>query len=111
MAFRLGDKSTGAAAESLKVGETSFVRDFIAIIVVRGLAKCLLHLVWSWIWCFIAVAVVSFRKAFVWVRWLRWTQVLTASPQRTSGAWESVIMDRAFSVMVWIMCSATPFLW
>jgi hypothetical protein len=47
MALRLGDKSTGIAAESLKVVERSFVRDFIAVIVVRGLAKCMQHLIWS----------------------------------------------------------------
>jgi hypothetical protein len=35
--------------------------------------------------------------------------VLTASPQKSSGAWESIIMDRAFSVMVWVMLSPTPF--
>jgi hypothetical protein len=39
MALRLGDKSTGVAAESLKVVERSFVQNFIAVIVVRGLAK------------------------------------------------------------------------
>jgi len=49
MALRLGDKSTGVAAESSKVVERRIVRDFIAMIVVRGLAKCLQHLVWSWI--------------------------------------------------------------
>jgi len=66
MALWLGYKSTGIAAESLKVVERSFVRDFIASIVVSGLAKCLHHLECSWIWCLIAVAVVSFREAFVW---------------------------------------------
>ena len=60
MALRLGDKLTGVAAESRKVVEKSFVRDFIAIIVAKGLAKCLHHVVWSLIWCLIAVAVVSF---------------------------------------------------
>jgi len=66
IALQLRDKSTGVAAESPKVVERSFVRDFIAVIVVRGLAKCLQHLVWSWIWCLIAVAVVSFHYAFIW---------------------------------------------
>ena len=45
MALRLGDKPTGIAAESPKVVERSFVRDFIPILGVRGLAKCLPHLV------------------------------------------------------------------
>jgi len=61
MALQLGDQSTGVAAESPEVVERSCVRDFIAIIVVGGLAKCLLHLVWSWIWYLVAVEVVSFR--------------------------------------------------
>jgi hypothetical protein len=60
MALRLRDKSTGIAAESPKVVERSFVRDFIAV-VVRGLAKCMQHFVWSGIWYLIAVTVVSFR--------------------------------------------------
>jgi hypothetical protein len=59
MALGLRDKSTGIAAESPKVVERSFVRHFIGVIVVRGLAKCLQHLTCSWIWCLIAVAVVS----------------------------------------------------
>jgi hypothetical protein len=61
MTLQLGDKSTGIAAESPKVVARSFVWDFIAIIVVSGLAKCLQHHVWSWIWCLIAVMVSSFR--------------------------------------------------
>jgi hypothetical protein len=61
MALRLRDESTGVAAKSPKVVERSIVQHFIAVIVVRGLAKCLQHLVWSWIWSFIAVMVVSFR--------------------------------------------------
>jgi hypothetical protein len=66
MALRHGDKSTGVAVQLPNVVERSFVRDFIAISVLSGLAKCLQHLVWSWIWCLIAVAVVSFCYAFVW---------------------------------------------
>jgi hypothetical protein len=66
MALWLGDKSTGIEAESPKVVERSFLRDFIPIIVMRGLVKCLQHLVWSWIWCLIAIAVVSFCQAFFW---------------------------------------------
>jgi hypothetical protein len=61
MALRLRDKSTGIAAKSSKVVERSFARDFIDVIVVRGLAKCMQHLVGSRIWCLIAVAVVCFR--------------------------------------------------
>jgi len=44
----------------------SFVRDIIAIIVVRVLAKCLQNLVWSETWCLIAFMVISFRSALVW---------------------------------------------
>jgi hypothetical protein len=47
MALKLGHKSTGVAAELLKVMERSVVRDFIAIIVARGIAKCMQHLICS----------------------------------------------------------------
>jgi hypothetical protein len=47
MVLKLGHKSTGLAAELLKVMERSIVRDFIAIIVARGIAKCMQHLIWS----------------------------------------------------------------
>jgi hypothetical protein len=49
MALQLGDKSTGEEAESPKVVVRSFVRHFIANIVMTGLAKCLQELEWSWI--------------------------------------------------------------
>jgi len=35
--------------------------------------------------------------------------VLTASPQNWTGAWESIIIARAFSVMVRIILSVTSF--
>jgi len=60
LALRFGDKSTGIAAESPRVVERSFEPDFIAVIVVRGLAKCMQQFVWSGIWCLIAVAFISF---------------------------------------------------
>jgi hypothetical protein len=50
MALWLGDTLTGVAAESPKVVERSFLCDFIAVIVVRGLAKCFQHLIWSWMY-------------------------------------------------------------
>jgi len=66
MALRLGNKSTGVAVESQKEVERRCVRDVIAINVVSGLAKCLQDLIWSWIWCLMAVTVVTFRLAFIW---------------------------------------------
>jgi len=66
MALWLRDSLTGVAAESPKMVESRFVRHFIAVIVVSGLANCLQHLVWSRIWCLIAIAVISFRWAFIW---------------------------------------------
>jgi len=61
MGLWYGNKSTGIAAELPNVVERSFEQDDIAIIVVRGLAKCFRHLEWSWIWCLTAISVVSFR--------------------------------------------------
>jgi hypothetical protein len=37
--------------------------------------------------------------------------VVIASPQNSSGAWESSIIALAFSVIVQIILSATPFVW
>jgi hypothetical protein len=47
MALQVRDKSTGGAAESPKVVERSFVGDFVAVIVMGGLAKRVQHLIWS----------------------------------------------------------------
>jgi len=62
----LRDKLTGVAAKSPKEMKRGFVHDCLAINDVIGLAKCMQHLVWSWIWCFIAVAVISSCYTFVW---------------------------------------------
>jgi hypothetical protein len=110
MALQFGDNSTGIAAGSPKVVERSFVRDFIAV-VVRGPAKCMQHLLWSGMWCLRAVVVISFRWAFVWGSLVEVDCGIHCFSQKTSGAWESIIIDRAFSVMLWIMRSETPFLW
>jgi hypothetical protein len=59
-ALVLRDKLTGIAAESPKVVQMCIVRDFIVLNVVRGLAKCMQHLIWSWIWSSIAIMVVYF---------------------------------------------------
>lgn len=58
-------KFTGVATISQIVLERSFVSDFIAVIVVKGLDRCLQHPVWCGIWCLIAVAVIAFLYAFV----------------------------------------------
>ena len=46
--------------------ERCILGNVIATNGVRGLAKCMQHLVWSLIWCLIAVAVGPVRYAFVW---------------------------------------------
>ena len=62
----LGYMSTCIAAELPKVMERSCVQDFDAVIVVRGLAECMHHLLWSSRWCLITDSVGSFRYAFIW---------------------------------------------
>jgi len=42
--------------------------------------------------------------------WWRLTAVLTASPQNWTGPWKSVSIAWVYSVIIWIMCLATPFM-
>jgi len=65
-ALNIGDESTSVASVSTKILEWALIRYFIAISIARRFAKSIQHLVWFFVWCFIAIVIIFCFQAFIW---------------------------------------------